>query len=199
MRRIERFIRKSGSRSYRSIILIASEGMVTEPLYFRAIQELAGNVEIRCVTASKQSSPHYILKRMRNSLKELSTFSGKDSAWIVADRDKWTENQLRTLYEWEADAKNHGVAISNPAFECWLLLHFEEKNSDSHAKCTERLRRHLPDYDKKFDPALITMNSVHTAYTRAKNSDNPPCERYPEIPGRSTVYRLIKDIFEWQT
>ena len=194
MRHTPRFIRQNGSRPYRRIILIASEGRVTEPIYFQAVQSLVENVDIRCVPASRQSSPFHILKRMKNALDELTTFSRKDSAWIVADKDLWTNEQLCLLYEWAGEAPNRGVAISNPAFECWLLMHFEEKNCDSHAKYTERLRRHIPDYDKKFAPSLITKEAVLVACQRAKSRDNPPCINYPEFPGRSTVYRLIEDI-----
>lgn len=196
MRHTTRFTRQNGSRPYRRIILIASEGRVTEPIYFQAVQNLVENVDIRCVSASRQSSPFHILKRMKSALGELTTFSRKDSAWIVADRDLWTNEQLCLLYEWADKAPNRGVAISNPAFECWLLLHFEEKNFDSHAKYTERLRQHIPDYDKKFAPSLITIEAVRAACQRAKSRDNPPCMKYPELPGRSTVYRLIEDIFK---
>ncbi|MDO5116733.1 MAG: RloB family protein [Synergistaceae bacterium] len=197
MRRMTRFTRKIGSRPYRRIILIASEGRVTEPVYFQAVQSMAENVDIRCVTSSGRSAPPYILKKIKKALNELTTFSCKDSAWVVADKDRWEKEQLDTLYEWAEKAPNYGVAVSNPAFECWLLMHFEEKSPDSLAKCTERLRRYIPNYDKKFSSALITMEAIRAAHQRGKGRDNPPCERYPEIPGRSTVYRLIEDIFGW--
>ncbi len=41
-------------------------------------------------------------------------------------KDEWTDDQLSQLNEWAQGADNYGFALSNPKFEFWLLLHFED-------------------------------------------------------------------------
>ena len=64
-----------------------------------------------------------------------------DEAWIVIDRDEWTEEQLARLHQWSNERTNHGFALSNPNFEYWLILHFEDgDNADISVKPFFRYR-----------------------------------------------------------
>lgn len=47
-----------------------------------------------------------------------------DKAWLVVDKDQWTDEQLNQLHSWSLDKDNYGFALSNPKFEYWLLLPF---------------------------------------------------------------------------
>jgi len=86
--------------------------------------------------------------------------------------------------------------LSNPNFEYWLLLHFEDGNGISNGKeCKERLRRHLPAYDKHIDKRKFTRFLVSKAIDRAKRKDIPPCENWPSSTG-TTVYRLLENLLE---
>ena len=49
-----------------------------------------------------------------------------DEAWLVVDKDQWTDEQLTQLHQWSLQQENYGFALSNPKFEYWLLLHFED-------------------------------------------------------------------------
>lgn len=49
-----------------------------------------------------------------------------DEACIVAEGDHWTDEQMNALFHWSKNGQNRGVAVSNPCFEFWLLLHFED-------------------------------------------------------------------------
>jgi hypothetical protein len=51
-----------------------------------------------------------------------------DEAWLAVDKDIWIDSQLQELHQWPQEAQNHGFALSNPSFEYWLLLHFEDGN-----------------------------------------------------------------------
>jgi hypothetical protein len=43
-------------------------------------------------------------------------------------------------------------ALSNPKFEYWLLLHFNDGTGIASSRdCSDRLKRHLPGYDKGID------------------------------------------------
>ena len=65
----------------------------------------------------------------------------KREAWLVVDKDQWTDDQLIKLLEWSQKADNYGFALSNPKFEYWLLLHFEDASGVKNSRdCVEHKR-----------------------------------------------------------
>jgi hypothetical protein len=116
-----------------------------------------------------------------------------DEAWLVVDKDQWTDEQLAVLHSWAEERDNHGFALSNPKFEFWLLLHFEDGKDITSRNCTDRLRQRLPEYDKGFDARKITQPMIEDAVRRAKQRDNPPCADWPQTTG-TTVYRLVEKL-----
>ena len=187
------FRRAIGKRPYKKIFIIAVEGYKTEPQYFSIFSDEDSEIKIKCLKSKYKSSPPQILKNMENYLNGVN-FYHSDEAWIVVDKDSWTDDQLIQLFNWGQSSNNYGFALSNPNFEYWLLLHFEDGNDihDSRS-CNSRLKRYLPNYDKcievrKFKPEMI-INAVH----RAKIRDNPPCKDWPRKTG-TTVYRLVEKI-----
>jgi hypothetical protein len=117
-----------------------------------------------------------------------------DEAWLVVDKDQWTDDQLTLLHNWSQSKENYGFALSNPKFEYWLLLHFEDGNGvQSSAQCSERLSRNLPDYDKGVDIRKFTQASIGDAVGRAKLRDKPLCADWPRTIG-TTVYRLVEKL-----
>ena len=118
-----------------------------------------------------------------------------DEAWLVVDKDLWTDNQLNQLHAWAQTHINYGFALSNPSFEFWLLLHFEDGiGIRSSQDCIDRLKRHLPSYNKEIDTRKISRERINEAVCRAKKRDNPPCVDWPRAPGGTTVYRLIEKL-----
>jgi len=118
-----------------------------------------------------------------------------DEAWLVVDKNGWTDEHLEQLHQWSKDADNYGFALSNPKFEYWLLLHFEDgAGIASSRNCLDRLKRYLPDYDKGIDPRIITQEMIDEAIQRAKRRDNPPCIDWPRTIWCTTVYRLVENI-----
>lgn len=114
-------------------------------------------------------------------------------AWLVIDKDHWTGVQIDELTKWVDHHGNRGLAVSNPRFEFWLLLHFEMGN-DVHTsrECTIRLQRYLDDFSKHIDPRAITLFGIEAAIQHAKLRDNPPCSDWPHDSGSTTVYRLVE-------
>lgn len=141
-----------------------------------------------------RSSPLQVLKRIKACIEEGSLRSS-DEAWVVIDKDNWAEEHLVMLFEWSKKSENYGLAMSNPKFEYWLLLHFEDGYGISNGnECSVRLKKYLPEYDKSFDPRNITKIMIDKAIARAKKNDNLSCEKWPLKTG-STVYRLIQRIY----
>ncbi|NLW08686.1 MAG: RloB domain-containing protein [Firmicutes bacterium] len=189
------FRRPLGERRYRKMFVIATEGAKTEPEYFSILQQIVGNVivNIKCLTRDKKSAPRSVLDRMKRFLDD-EGLRDEDEAWLVVDKDKWTHEQLAELYNWSQGRANYGLAVSNPLFELWLLFHFEEAKGISTAKkCSERLKRYLPDYKKGIKRQMITKDMILQAINRAKQRDDPPCSDWPKKTG-TTVYRLVERI-----
>lgn len=190
------FIRPLGQLRYRKLIVIAFEGIKTEPQYFAILQRYQSTaVHLHPLKGGHDSSPDHVLKRIKVHLKS-ADLKSSDAAWIVIDKDHWTDDQLSEVHQWSIEADNYGLALSNPNFEYWLLLHFEDGAGLSSARdCSARLERYLPRYDKSLSSQKISKERVLDAIERAKRRDSPPCEGWPRSLGCTTVYRLTEVIF----
>jgi uncharacterized protein YpiB (UPF0302 family) len=187
------FHRKLGQRRYRKLIIIATEGVKTEPQYFALLNNQQSIVQIECLRPGSRTSPRQVLERMENHLKQ-AALRESDEAWLVIDKDHWTDDQLTHLHSWSQNKNNYGFALSNPKFEYWIVLHFEEGSEISNSReCTDRLRRYLPNYDKSIDQKKITQAMIFEAISRAREKDTPPCADWPRSTG-TTVYRLVERI-----
>lgn len=187
------FARPTGQQAYRKLFLIAAEGSKTEPQYFSLFNNRHATIQIKCLKGGHGSSPPQVLKRMKTWLQE-NSLKDSDEAWLVVDKDQWTDQQIMQLYTWSQSKMNYGFALSNPKFEYWLLLHFEDgKGVYSSEQCSERLRRHLPDYDKEIDLRKISPDKIGEAVGRAKERDK--ATDWPRAVG-TTVYILVEKLIQ---
>jgi len=185
------FNRPLGNRRYKKIFIVAVEGSKTEPQYFSILNGISSVVK---VLKFAHSSPLHVLQGMKNYIKKMPLLK-TDQAWLVMDKDQWTDQQLGQLFAWSKESDCYGFAVSNPSFEYWLLLHFEDGNEiGSKRDCLNRLKRYLPHYEKQLEQYLITIVMVNKAIKRAELRDKPPCIDWPRSSGNTTVYRLIERI-----
>lgn len=190
------FQRVSAGLRYRKLFLIAVEGEKTEPQYFTLFNHQSSVVRVSCLRGGHDSAPLQVLKRMEDYIKK-EGIGASDEAWLVVDKDQWLESHLSELDTWAKSDHRYGLALSNPKFEYWLLLHFEEGDGVSSSReCSERLKRHIKDYDKGVDIRKITLTQIEIAVRRARLRDHPPCVDWPRVIGQTTVYRLIERILE---
>jgi hypothetical protein len=188
------FQRPLGERRYKKLFVVSVEGSKTEPQYFAIFNQPQSIVLVKCLKRlSTESSPIQVLKKMESYLRKES-LRKTDEAWIVVDKDDWTEDQLRDLLKWAKTSESHGFALSNPCFEYWLLLHFEDgKGIASSQECQTRLKRHLPNYKKDIDRRKITPELITKAIFRAKQRDSKHTEDLPQV-GSTSVYKLVERI-----
>jgi hypothetical protein len=190
-----KFTRLLGTRNYKKLFVISCEGSETEIQYFSIVGSLQTDVLVKCLRDKHKSSPNQVLKRMINYLKD-NTPQRPYESWLVVDKDSWTDEQLTILYAWTKENQNYNLAVSNPKFEYWLLLHFEEGTGFlSSESCNDRLRRYLENYDKHLDIQKFPKINIEEAIKRAKYRDNPPCTDWPRMEGRTTTYKLVEHIF----
>jgi hypothetical protein len=191
-----KFRRPKGERLYKKLFLIATEGTKTEPQYFSLFNDRQSIIRIKLIDGRKDTSPLKVLQRMKNYLNEEALIKS-DEAWLVIDKDDWTEDQLQALYSWSMEKENYGFALSNPNFEYWLLLHFEDGHGLTSVRDLDiRLRRFLPHYDKGIISQKLTDVRINSAVERAQLRDNPPCTDWPRNFGVSTVYKLVRNIIQ---
>ena len=90
---------------------------------------------------------------------------GYDAVWAVFDTERAATNPRLHEARQKAAAKGIKLAISNPSFEYWLLLHFEYTTALM-PKCEQviaKLKRHIPGYDKAAIPARELMSRIPAA------------------------------------
>lgn len=184
------FKRKEGGRKPRKLILVAVEGQKTEVAYFNHFKKRGSNIKINCFPAKKGSAPLHVLKTLQQKL-DYEEMQEGDEAWLVVDRDEWDEKHLEALTKWTTKAEDRYLALSNPKFEFWLLLHFEDcRKCMNSEQCTRALKKHLPGYDKTIEP--FTTEQIVKAIDRARKLDTCKENDWPRESARTTVYRLVE-------
>ena len=189
------FKRRAPYLSYRKLFLIATEGARTEPIYFDMFNSPQATIHIKLLPAKKHgTSPPQVLKRAEEFVKEKG-LRREDEVWLVMDRDQWTDGQLHGVcLGCRTSAFN--LAVSNPQFEYWLLLHFEDGSGVTGSRdCIERLLRYLPYFTKAHLEIQKVKPGIPAAIRRAEAKDMPPSVDWPRTNG-STVYRLVKRLRE---
>jgi hypothetical protein len=120
-------------------------GVVTEPGYFNGLRQATRNPAVRVCVKKKGIDPTSLVDHAA-AIRELDP-DAFDEIWCVIDVDQFN------LPDAIAVASNRGVrlAISNPCFEIWLLLHCADCTAPvgNPAEAVRRLKRHIPGYSKQ--------------------------------------------------
>ena len=184
--------RQNGIRPYRRVFVIATEGQKTEPQYFRMFNSREATIMIKCLQRDTHSSPQELLKKIKRFIKE-NGLKKEDEAWIVVDKDNWNPEQLNFLFGWSNEDPRYGLAVSNPMFEYWLVLHFEEGNNiKTKDECLNRLKKYIPDYKKNCLNSYLFYPYVNLAIERAKKRHIDK-EKWPKNAG-TTVYKIAEKL-----
>jgi len=197
------------------LIVVASEGRDTERIYFRALAKEYSNPRVhvhileRSEDERNSSSPEHVLKQLYN-YKSQYELEADDELWLVVDKDRWTDAMLsRVATECTQDVSMH-MALSNPCFELWLLLHLEDvvsltpeerqlwmenrrksKNVDPYLKVL--LRQKMGSYHESAYDASSLIAHVETAIERARALDKKTADRWPQTLG-TRVYLLAESV-----
>ncbi|OGT60183.1 MAG: hypothetical protein A3E85_04320 [Gammaproteobacteria bacterium RIFCSPHIGHO2_12_FULL_45_12] len=188
------FNRPVATREYRRVFTIFPEGEKTENCYFTLLRVMNETVNIIIKKGDKKTEPNQVLGRAKKYIRE-NGLSKNEQVWLVIDVDGRPENSFKGCFEWEKVDTKHNLAISNPKFEYWLLLHFERgDNVKNGSDCMIKLLRHLPNYEKNNISAKeITKENCATAMDNGSRKH----EAVDILQGNcSTVYKLVKEILE---
>ena len=154
--------RRSGNRTPRQTISIWCEGKVAEPRYFDALKEKfrLGSVTVEAGKGNCRD----VVKRAARDRKDY------DQCWCVFDTESLDNEAVVREAVRVARENKLSLAVSNPAFEYWFLLHFKYTDrpfQDARAVIGE-LRNHFHGYEKDSDAYSVLKNHTDTAIQNAE-------------------------------
>lgn len=194
------FTRKSGFRSKHIRYIICVEGRATEKAYFNMFKAENTHIEVKVIDNKSKSHPSHVLNKLKSYLEENEiSISRYDKAWMVVDRDVGdrSKEQLDQVYD-KCILNKYNFSLSNPCFELWLLLHFENpaaKDADTSTKCKNRLKTYLPNYEKSHVEVLKMKPYISNAIRNAESKNISSSDPWPQNVG-STVYKLVTELVE---
>ena len=136
-------------------------------------------------------NPAAVLKRFEKALRE-NDFRKSDEAWLMIDIDEWDGSEIAALLEWEARDPRHHLAVSNPKFELFLLMHYEKANGcTTPEKVDVALRKYWPGYDKRISRTHFSDGQIRRAIENAKYK-RASCKEDLPAAAMTDVYRLVE-------
>jgi len=157
---------RAGGRNRRRVrplktrILVCTEGRVTEPDYLNNLRRKLRQAPVAIEIDPAHGDPLFLVRRASEVLSETrrarrrgSANEGFDQVWCVVDVDD--HPRLQAAKELAA-RESIPLVISNPCFEVWALLHFEECTAYlGRGDAARRLRAHIPEYEKALSTQLL--------------------------------------------
>jgi hypothetical protein len=190
--------RDSGAVRDATLIVIASEDTHAVRDYFARFHPR--RVQFRVLpTEHGQSAPEHIAQRL-DAFRAEFNLDTDDQMWYCGDTDHWVRgNHLPNLLQVLQHCRQAGydVALSNPCFELWLLLHFTTlpANTITCNAVSDALSAAAGGYSKEGGcQATITGEMVDQAVERATHLDAGSAE-IPVAP-TTRIYRILNLLIE---
>ena len=193
----------SKSRSLNKLIWVIPEGRVTEYEYFRDLKNTIprnGSLSLDVAKNPRGGSATNLVSIAEKITSKISNEINYE-VWIVLDDDR--RKDRKRLLDWvKGDKKNiQKLAVSNPMFELWLLLHFNCKaiysTKDKYCKKLEKEISKIVGkpykYRNKLDSQFISINRIKSACNLARGREISTTKDWPKI-GTTNVDLLLKRI-----
>lgn len=184
-------------RELRTIVVFC-EGRRSEPDYIGGVKRLPGvadntalNIEVHPEQGTPLTLVEMAVKRKRDP--------EVDECWCLFDVE-WPQNHPN-LDSAVAMAKAGGIhlAISNPCFEIWLILHYKDHFRFDSTEVIERMSRGLDRRKGKAIDADLYMSMRKAASRRAvaleRRHARDGC-RFPDDNPSSGMYRFLAAVEE---
>lgn len=149
--------RKKASRAPYDRVLIVCEGTKTEPQYFTEIKSThrLHTANVCIVPSHLGTSPRQVVEA---ALERFHQDPNYDRLFVVFDRDSHTnyhealdliDAKNRKIRNKDKVAVEVSAIVSNPCFELWLILHFEDlRHLISRQDAYTKIKQYIPDYNK---------------------------------------------------
>jgi len=212
-------IREGGFLEAEKLFILSYEGEKTEVKYFNNFRHSeffnnTGIIEIVPLKRVKNSGTDpFSVKKLLKEAKDNYPFKETDEFWLIIDRDDWETIHHLSFEKLVADCqkeKNFFLAMSNPCFEIWLIMHLKDI-ADYNKRETinllknasvSRKKNHIDivlgelqgfDYNKT-PKSTIFFPLTKVAIERAKKI-NDPNSPYPTSLG-SHVFKLMEKLIK---
>jgi hypothetical protein len=193
-RNIRSYERHPGNRLPTERLLIVCEGEQTEPNYFRSLRR---HLRLQTVQVVVEGIGKGHVSLVEDAIDRQRRDTDLDEIWCVFDVETASDSQAFLAAVDKARRNQFRLAVSNPAFEYWYLLHYIETDQPfrSADELRRRLKEYMPGYEKNCDAfTLLPPNKHSEALTRAERL----LRKHPselEFPNPSTtVFELIKKL-----
>ncbi len=172
------------------LISIASEGK-TEEQYFDGIHDLDSSEIIKVERLEKsdktdtKSHPNHVIDLL-DERKEDWIEHGIEASelWMVVDRDRQnvSKEQLNSIID-KCKLEGYNLALSNPTFEFWLLLHITDlqKYSVDDLLNNEKVNKTRRFIDKELSIILNGYNKKNLKFERFEDGINDAIIRAKEM------------------
>jgi hypothetical protein len=176
------------------MVYLASEGHTEVDYYSMNVFKSQRQYQVKPLRGKRndQSTPKQTIKLARAAEAENRLKRG-DEIWMLIDVDDWSAEEIEGAIQWASEKDYRKLAISNPKFELFLLLHFEEgKGCTTGATVDRRLKKHWPEYDKHVPPTKFNNETVGNAVERSKIRRSSNAAMPPN--GSTDAYRLAEQL-----
>jgi len=186
------------------VFLISLEDFKSSRLYFESFQRELVDRCLLIISEHRGTDPKSVIASAK-STKEKREREGYsfDQVWIVFDTEGHQHPRRKDINNAieQCRALSFKMAMSNPSFEYWLLLHFVpygQPINDS-AAAESLLKKHIKDYHKGMNAYDATRDKLDIAINNAKEGfksrggeleNTHPCTMNP----CTQIYRLIENL-----
>lgn len=137
--------RRTGGRTQRDRLLVVCGAKVTEKDYLQGLKQAERNPAVSVKLVEHPRSPSQVVAYAAGIRRQAP--EDYDQVWCVLDVDEFPDVAAAVA---EAARQDIAVALSNPCFELWLLLHFADHRAfvRTFGELVPRLKDFVPRYDK---------------------------------------------------
>ena len=179
-----------------TLFVIVCEGAKREGAYFEALADNSKRIKVRIIPPENdKSSPEWLLNNASKAVDKEYQLGEGDQLWFVLDVDRWEKEQLHRLGKTcDENEKKWFCAISNPCFEVWLFMHYNDITKSASKSCQE-FKAELHTLTKESYNKNIAVKFVDDAIKRAKAVDENPTHYMP-TEKTTKVYQLVEALLE---
>jgi len=203
---LDALARRPGTKIRRPVLIVC-EGKKTEQIYLNALRVYYRLSTVDIKIYGEEAGPREVVQRAielsderRQAARRRNGPPPYEEMWSVFDREASNEPAGYTEALHLAEAHKIRLAISNPAFEYWYLLHFVETSrafSNADELLSELCKPNcMPGYQKRLNVFDALRDQTDLAHDRAARlyARHPDRERDPYPNPSTLVYQLVAGI-----
>jgi hypothetical protein len=196
------YVRRPGNRVPRKSVLVVCGGEETEPNYFQCLARELRLSTVEVVVRGKGYDPMALVDYalQENKPKRSSSIAPPcDEVWVVFDVEAAERPPRLEAAVDRARQKRLNLAVSNPSFEYWFLLHFKDtaRPFTNATELIKELKQHIPQYEKNTPVFPFLSDHTQVAVKRAKRILRNASELGEDFPNPSTgVHTLVEELIK---